>query len=851
MISLYDLLEASNGQLFGEPNARLFTGFCLDSRFAAEDQIYVARKTDRGDTHRYVREAVEQGATGLLCAQPPDMDTEGLTIIIVRDAEVALMSWAHYILGKLGTKVIAVAGSSGKSVTAEAITAVLSTRYNVHNGAGDYRYGRLQLALALAELKPEQDMVILSLNATQPGEIAELVQATQPDVAVVTHIGYAYTDSFSDLEQIAQETGILVEYLSPTGLAVLNYDDDLVRAMNNRTSRAKVVTVGMADFGADLMAYNIVPGLTKTGFDLRHAYDRYVGRWTPLLGKHQLYSVLSALAVGLHFDVPLDDGLKAITDMTPLPGRMNILRGANGALILDDTYDATPQSTLYALDWLAAQKDDDARLVFIMGDMDNLGGYSQRGHRMIGQRAHNVSDILITEGAEAALVGRAAIDQGMERKNVMATYSVQDAAAAIHERFPLSSNDVVLVKGGQATRMEKVVQALLENPDDSSALVRQGAPWETVNLFQPMSTTWVDLDYSATAHNVRLLKQMVGPEVGLMAVVKADAYGHGAVATSVTALANGANFLGVASLDEALELRAAGLEAPILVMSYTPVHAVRQAIRQKITLTLYDLDMAYAYDQAARELGSMLTVHVKVDTGMGRLGVMANEAVAFFRPLLMMHHLDIEGIYTHFSMADEDPVYTAEQLRIFKNVVNPLRANGFSFKYIHSANSAATLTMPETYLNMVRAGMALHGLSPSDEVPIPEDFRPVMSWKTVIAQVKSLPPGHPVGYGQTYRTSEHERIAVIPVGYSHGFRRKPHNWGQVLVNGYFAPIVGRVSMEKTSINVTRIPDVAIGTEVVLIGSQGDASITADDVARRLDTNNYEVVCSVLARVPRR
>jgi alanine racemase len=216
-----------------------------------------------------------------------------------------------------------------------------------------------------------------------------------------------------------------------------------------------------------------------------------------------------------------------------------------------------------------------------------------------------------------------------------------------------------------------------------------------------------------------------------------------------------------------------------------------------------------------------------------------------------MNRLDIEGIYTHFSMADEDPAYSVEQLRVFKNVVNPLRANGFNFRLIHAANSAATLTMPDAYFNMVRAGVALHGLSPSDVVTIPPDFRPVMSWKTVIAQVKTLPPGHPVGYGQTYRTSEHERIAVIPVGYSHGFRRKPHNWGQVLVNGQFAPIVGRVSMEKTSINVTHIPDVAIGTEVVLIGTQGETSITPDDVARRLDTNNYEVVCSVLARVPRR
>ena len=851
MISLYDLLEAANGQLFGEANARLFTGFCLDSRLAQENQVYVARKTDGGDTHQYVSEAIEKGVTGILCARPPDVDTEGLTVVIVKDTEAALMAWSHYVLAKLGTRVIGVAGTSGKTVTSEAIRAVLSTRYRVHNGAhDDDMTGRLQLPLALAQVKPDHEMVVVSLNATQPGEMAELVHVLKPDTGVVTHIGYANMDSFHDPEHIANEVSLLVEYLPTNGLAVLNYDNDPVREMAPRT-RAHVLTVGMADFGADLMVYNIVAGLTKTGFDMRHGYDRYVGRWTPLLGRHQLYSVLAALAVGLHYDIPLDDGLKAITDMSPLPGRMNPLRGINGSLLIDDSYDATPQSTLAALDWLAGHRAENTRAIFVMGDMSSLGGYSQRGHRMVGQRAFNACDVLVTEGAEAALVARAALDQGMEARSVCVSYNIQDVINFLRERVALRPEDVVLVKGGKTAHMEDIVSALLENEADQSLLVRQERLRETDRLLQPAQTTWVEIDRSAIAHNVRLLKSMVGDEVTLMAVVKADAYGHGAVGTAITALSNGAEMLGVASMQEALELRDAGVSAPILVMSYTPVSAVRQAIRHKITLTLYDLDMAHGYNQAAREVGSQLPVHVKVDTGMGRIGVLAKEAVAFFRYLLNMQHLEIEGIYTHFSMADEDAEYTAEQLRLFKTVVNPLRANGVRFRYIHSANSAAILTMPESYFNLARAGMALYGLSPSDVVTIPPEFRPAMSWKTVIAQVKTLPPGHPVGYGQTYRTSGEERIAVIPVGYSHGFRRKPHNWGQVLVHGQFAPVVGRVSMEKTSINVTHIPDVAIGDEVVLLGKQGDAEITADDVAARLETNNYEVICSILARVPRR
>jgi alanine racemase len=848
MISLYDLLEAANGQLFGEPAAQLFTAFCLDSHLAEDNHIYVTRKTDQGDTHQFIREAIERGARGVLCTDPPHLDTSGISVIIVKDTEAALMSWARYILKKLGTRVIAVTGSSGKSVTVEAINQVLSTRYRVHTSP-QVQGGRLRLPLALASLKAEHNMVLLELGAAQPGDMAEMVQTLQPEVGVVTHVGYAYTNAFETLEQIAREEGLLVEYLPVSGLAVLNYDDDLVRKMSSRT-RARVMTVGTADFGADFMAYNILVGPTKTGFDLRHSGDRFVGRWSPLLGKHQLYSVLSALAVGVHYDVMIDDGLKVLTEMRPLPGRMNPLLGMNGSLLIDDTYDATPQSTLFALDWLRAVGEEGARRIFIMGDMGDLGAFSQRGHRMIGQRAADMADLIVTEGGDASLVGRAALDQGMDRRLVVMTYSAQDATAVFTERFPLQSHDIVLIKGGKSAHMEVVTQSLLQDEHDRSVLVRQDGALKA--SAQPLRTTWVEIDKRALAHNTRLIKERVGANVTLMAVVKADAYGHGAVAASITALANGAEALGVASLNEALELRDAGVDAPILVMSYTPVYAVRQAIRSSTTLTLYDLDLAQAYNQAAREVGGKLRVHIKIDTGMGRLGVRSSDGIPFFRHLANLNHLELEGIYTHFAMADEDSDYTSQQLRTFKSVLNPVRASGFNFKYIHAANSAAVLTQKEdTFFNMVRVGIALYGLSPSETVRVPSEFQPVMAWKTVVAQVKTLPAEHPVGYGEVYTTQGEERIAVLPVGYAYGFRRTPYNWGEVLIHGQVAPIIGNVAMEKAVVNVTHIPNVAIGDEVVLLGKQEGAEITADDIARRLHTNNYEVVCSVMARIPRR
>jgi Alr-MurF fusion protein len=849
MISLYDILETSNGQLFGEPAAQIFTSFCLDSRQAKESQLFVAMKTDQGDTHQYIEEAIARGVAGVMCTRPPECDTTGVSVILAREVRAGLMSWAHFVLGKLGTKVVGVTGSSGKSVTVDAITQVLSTRYKVHRGDIDHD-GPLSVPLSLAKLGADDKFVVLKMGATQPGEMAEMVQAVEPDVGVIVQIGQSHLDRFASLEQIAQEKRILIEYLSPTGLAVLNYDNDAAREMATHT-RARVMTVGIDRFGADLMAYGLVIGPNGTGFDLRYGSERHIGRWIPLLGKHQLYGVLCALAVGLNFEVSIDEALKALSTMNPLPGRMNPLPGVNDALLIDDTHSANPQSTLAALDWLEAVKDEGQRVIFVMGDMDNLGAQSQLGHRTIGQRAAAVADVIVTEGTEAALIGRAALDQGMALNTIYTTYSTLDTVAALKDIYRLTSDDIVLVKGGTSTRMELAVQALLKDEADRKLLVRQGITWDTGALVQPGRPSWVEIDTNALATNVRAIKSLVGDNVTLMAVVKANGYGHGAVTVARTALLNGAEYLAVASMSEALELRDAGIGAPILVLGYTPVYAIRQAIRHNITVTLYDLELGQAFNRAARELDRKLTVHIKVDTGMGRLGVMPGDVVTLFRHLTTMKNLEVEGIFTHFSIADEDPEATAEQLTVFKNAIRPVRAAGFSLKYTHAANSAATLTYKDSHFNMVRVGVALYGLHPSPQVQLPAGMNPAMAWKTVVAQVKKLPPGHAVGYGNSYITTTEETIAVLPVGYADGFRRSPKNWCEVLIHGEYAEVIGRVGMEKTMINVTDIPGVTIGDEVVLLGTQGDASITAEDIGHRLDTNNYEVVCTILPRAPRR
>ena len=839
MISLYDILKAANGQLFGEPVAQLFTDFCVDPRQAGESLLYVALPSDQGDVHQRIEEAVRRGVSGVVCHGPPECDTEGVSVLMVKNSIDALVAWAHFTLGKSGVKVIGVAGSSGKSTTAEVIHRILSLRYQVHRGNVDAQ-GPLGMALSLARLKPEHQFVVLKLDSTAPGDMAEMVQAIQPDAGVLTHLDCIHPPSFRSCEQYSSENRILLDYLSPGGLAVVNYDDDAVMQVAS-SIRAQVRTFGMDRFGADVMAFNIVIGMARTGFDLRVGASRYVGRWTPLLGRHQLSSILAALTLGLHYDISMDEMLPALTEFYPLPGRMNSVQLPSGALIIDDSHQATTQSTVDALDWLGSVRAEAHRVFLVLGDM--FGGMRE-AYADIGEQAAQVADALITQGADAALIGAAAVEAGMNRTAVHSTYTASDTAAIIQRLNP-KTGDIVLVKGGWSARMEQVVSQMLPPDQAREILVRQDDSALLLNAVdRRLQTNWLEIDPAILAANVRAIKSYLAPDVTMMAVVKANGYGHGAVMAARTALLNGAGYLAVASVTEALALRDAGIHAPILVLSYLPTHAVQQAIQQRITATVFDLEIAQQYNRAARDVGDKLRYHVKLDTGMGRLGMLPDEAIGVFRHLAAFKHIELEGIYTHFASADTDPEFTQKQVESFKRVIRPLRAAGFQFKYIHAANSPGTLTVPDPFFNMVRPGLMMYGLRPGPAMPWLDELKPLMTWKTSVLQVKTLRQGHSVGYGRTYTTQGDERIAILPIGYADGFRRTPHTWREVLLHGQRAPVIGRVSMEKCAIRVTHIPGVMSGDEVVLLGRQGDDEISADEIAEWLQTINYEVLTTI-------
>ena len=863
MIYLEDLLEATGGRVHGPVAASIFADFCYDTRLLNKGELFLAVVTDRGDGHDYVFDAARSGAAGVLCQRPFDLAAHGVTCVVVEDSRQALLDWARFVLRKLNPRVVGITGSSGKTTTKELAAAVLSRRHTVFRNYGNYndRYG---LPIALGRLEPEQRIAVLEMACEGMGEIAELAALTRPQIGLVTVVNETHLAYLGSLEATAAEKGRLVEALPPVrdgGVAILNYDDPRVRDMALRT-RAQVVTYGLHP-DADLVAGAVTAGPTGLSFTVFVKDFVPVAGWKgrrklrvslPLLGRHNVYAALAAVAVGMVLGVPLEEALEALAGVAPLPGRLCPLPGIGGSLLLDDSFNASPASVLAALDTLALFPR--GRRLAVLGDLFErpaelapLGGFESDAYRRIGERAAQVVDLLVAQGDGARLIAEQARIHGLAADRVLETYTPEDAVRGLADC--LQQDDTVLVKGTLESRMERVVAGLLAQPEQASqVLVRQTAGWRKVRLKHPGRPTWLEVDLEAIAHNVRRVVEIVGQEVKVLAVLKADGYGHGAVRIARTALNNGACCLGVASINEGLVLRRAGVSAPILVLGFTPAWQAHELVLNGLTATVFDLDVARALDRAAGRLDSQVRVHVKVDTGMGRLGLLPDDVVPFALGLRSLSHLMLEGIFTHFSVADSDSGYTRWQADRFRAILDDLALEGIEFPLVHAANSAAILSLPESHFGMVRLGIAMYGLDPSPQVRCPPDFRPALSFKTEVAQVKTLAPGSYVSYGNTYQTTGSRRLAVIPVGYADGFRRAPRHWGEVLVRGRRAPIVGRVCMDQTVIDVTAIADVRQGDEVVLIGEQGGESITAEQVAERLGTINYEVVSEILARVPR-
>lgn len=875
MIELDDLLVASGATLHGPVFARRFSSFLYDSRLLAPgpaaaslSPLFIAVKTDKGDGHDYIEDAVRHGAAGVLCQQPLDLTAAGVTCIVTPDTRAALLAYAGYMLQRPGLTTVGITGSAGKTTAKELIAAALAaTGQPVFHNRGSIN-GRYGLSIAAGELEPWHSWAVLELAADSFGEIRDLAALTRPRVGVITSVSESHLATFGSLQAIAAEKAQLLAVLPVDGLAVLNAEDGSLRDMA-AASRAPVVWVG-AHPAADVFIDDLHANADGVRFILEDRSGWLGQQWqrhglpaagarlavqSQLLGRFHAPLLASAVVVATWFGAPLDATLAALAAFEPLPGHLRPLPAHHGATILDDTVNANPASMAAALEVLALF--EHRPRVAVLGDMWDLGAVEVEAHRQVGALAATRADWLLVKGPRGQEIANGALEAGMPRERIFRAHIDADILRRLQRGRPIEGDapPVILVKGDRPARMERIVAGLLAEPARAADwLVRQSAGWLQVRPLTQDRPTWVEIDLEALAGNVRRAQGLVGPDTAICAVLKADGYGHGAASIARTAFNNGAALAAVACLAEAAALRRAAIDEPILVLGYTPPWQARDTLRHDVTATVYDLDGARALSQAASDLNRPARVHVKVDTGMARLGLPPDEVLPFIQTIAALPGIEVEGIFTHFSAADSaEPAlraHTKRQLAAFEATLARLADAGIHLRWVHAANSAASLTQPASRFNLVRLGIALYGLDPSPETRLPAGFRPVLSWKTQVAQVKTLPAGAPVSYGNTFVTARPTRLAVAPVGYADGFRRGPRHWGHVLVRGQCASIVGRVTMDQTMLDVTDIPGVRQGDEVTLIGRQGQQEITVEQVAEQLGTISYEVVAEILARVAR-
>jgi alanine racemase len=366
-----------------------------------------------------------------------------------------------------------------------------------------------------------------------------------------------------------------------------------------------------------------------------------------------------------------------------------------------------------------------------------------------------------------------------------------------------------------------------------------------------MHKTWVEINKKALQNNIGQFRRLIGAKSKLMAVVKANAYGHGLVEVAKIAVKKGADWLGVDSVDEAIKIRKAGTKAPILIMGYTLFLRLKDVVKYDFRQVIYNKETIEKLKRGR--------VHLKVETGTSRQGLEKEGLLELAKFIKKFPQIEIEGIYTHYANIEDttDHSYAQEQLKRFKEAVNLLEKNGIRVPIKHTACSAAIILFPETYFDMVRLGISMYGLWPSRETFVSAQekkrkikLEPILTWKTKIAQIKNIKAGTPISYGLTEKISQDSKIAILPVGYFDGYDRKLSGVGNVLIGGKRCKILGRVCMNMIMVDVSHIPDIKLEDEVVLLGKQGKEQITAEELAQKIGTINYEVVTRINPLIPR-
>jgi Alr-MurF fusion protein len=814
------------GELMGASSSLVIDRVCTDSRGASPGALFIALKGQQTDGHRFLADAFRNGATAALIAQDrsSSLALEATwPLIVVSDPLRGLQALARWHRREYFERVLAITGSNGKTIVKDALKVLLAGR-QVLASPGSYN-SQLGLPLAVLSAEKPEPLAILEVGISAPGEMAVLEEIARPNYGILTNIGLAHFAGFGSRDAIACEKMKLFERIPEEGWLLLPAAEPTLDAPAQRI-KCPIHTVGGKN---QALALNPV-SLSEDGQLLELIVPSQGVRNVRV--KTRSPEIISDLHVAAYaaflLGVTLEEIAVALDNYAPTSTRMEMWSSPQGIRIINDGYSSDPISVHAALRSATIGSSRNGRKMFAFAGMRELGASSGREHAQVGAQAAECGFshlFLVGNGELETTAGgyKAVRPEG----NVL---QVKTADELKDRLLPmLRPGDTVLFKGPRNAGMVKAVR-------DLSGAIAQRCLW--VNL-------------AAIEGNIARFRRHCGASVHILAMLKAVAYGTELVQLGSWMSRLGIHHIGVSSANEGVAVRKTGADQDIFVF-LSEREDVDNLLSYRLTPVIYSAELVDAFAAALAGSGQVLNVHLKVDTGMHRLGVPPAIAVELAQRIRGSGVMRLTGLCTHFASA-EDPDsddFTRQQIATFNQVITGLQANGFDDLQIHAANTAGAIRFPEAHYNMVRIGLGLYGIYPSEAARQIMDLELAVGLTSRITSIQEFSPGDTLGYNRTFTAKRRTKVGIVPFGYDDGLPWRLSGMGQVLVEGRAAPIVGRISMDQMQVDLTDIPDAGIGAEVLLYGTHNGHTLRPEQVSQMAGTIPYELLTRLGERVHR-
>jgi alanine racemase len=814
------------GELRSRSPFAMIERICTDSRGASPNALFVALKGEQTDGHLFIPEAFRNGAAAAMVSAAmagkmvldPDWP-----LIIVPDPLRALQRLAKHHRHEFIGKVVAITGSNGKTIVKDALKALLADRPPLAS-PGSYN-SQLGLPLSVLSAERREALAILEIGVSEPGEMAALEEIAAPNYGVLTNIGMAHFASFGSRAAIAREKMSLFSRIPEDGWVLLPANEPAIEEYA-RQLRCPVYMVGA---GNQVLSFTQV-SLTEDGqvlevsVPLQGRREVRVKTRSPEIITDLHFAASSACLLGAN----LDEIASGLEGYLPNPTRIELWSSPEGIRIINDGYSSDPISVHAALRSATLGTSQTGRKIFAFAGMRELGAKAETEHRQVGVYAGECGFshlFLVGDGAlQSTAEGyKAALPEG-------SVAAVSNPNQLKERLLPLlKPGDTVLFKGPRNAGMVRVVRDL------SGAIAQR--------------CLWVEL--SAIAGNLARFRRHCGGRTHVLAMLKALAYGTDLVQMAFWISRLGIHHIGVSSANEGVAARKTGADQEIYVFLADREDA-DNLVRYRLTPVIYSAELVEALAATLAGTGHTLNVHLKVDTGMHRMGVEPTTAVDLARRIRETRSLRLTGLCTHFAAADDPQAddYTRQQITVFNQTIAAVRAEGYHDLQLHAANTAAAVRFPETHYDMVRIGLGLYGVYPSAAVEKALDLELAIGVTSRITSIQEFAPGDTLGYNRTFTAKSKLKVGVVPFGYGDGLPWGLSGAGHVLVEGQIAPIVGRISMDQIQVDLTQVKGADIGAEVLLYGAHNGHALRPEYIAEKAGTIAHELLTRLGKRVHR-